>query len=169
MLMPVGVIGAGKTTVIKPLAERLGLVRISTDEIREKLRQRRYSYEGARDIAHALSTKYLRIGYSIAVDGNTGSTSGLEYNKKSAEAFPHVRQIFIHIDPPDEYIVNKLRNYKHSWLFKNAEQAVESFYKNKQGFTLPDLPFVFAFDPSRDDLPMQLESGIKAIKESLAT
>lgn len=34
MLMPVGLVGAGKTTVVKPLARRLGLIRMSTDEVR---------------------------------------------------------------------------------------------------------------------------------------
>lgn len=169
MLMPVGVVGAGKTTVVKPLAERLGLIRISTDEVRERLKQHGYSYEGARDIAHALSTKYLGLGYSIAVDGNAGSKSGLEYNKKNAETFPQVRQVFIHIDPPDEYIVNKLRNYQHTWLFKDAEHAIESFYKNKQEFVIPDLPFVYTFNPSGDNLPMQLEAGVRAIEERLKT
>src|SRR3989338_1698896 len=90
MLMPVGLIGSGKTTVVKPLAKHFGLIRVSTDEIREQLKQRGYTYKGAREIAHELTKKYLRLGYSIAVDGNTGSMTGLEYNKKTAEAFQQV-------------------------------------------------------------------------------
>lgn len=167
MLMPVGVIGAGKTTVVKPLAERLGLVRISTDDIRQKLKQRGYSYAGARDMAHELTKKYLSEGYSIAIDGNTGSNTGLEYNKKSAEAFPAVRQLFVHINPPDEFIINKLRSYHHTWLFKDADHAVESFYKNKEDFKLPQLTFVYTFDPSRTDMPQQIKKGIDAIKKAL--
>ncbi|MDE1944098.1 MAG: hypothetical protein KGH97_01205 [Patescibacteria group bacterium] len=43
-LAPVGRVGAGKTTVVKPLAERLGLVRISSDEIRKLLKERGLGY-----------------------------------------------------------------------------------------------------------------------------
>jgi predicted ATPase len=167
MLMPVGMIGAGKTTVAKPLAEHFGLIRISTDEVRERLQRRGYSYGGARDITHELSKKYLTLGYSIAIDGNTGSRSGLEYNKKTSEAFPQVRQVFIHISPPEEFIVNKLKNYRHTWLFKDGEHAVASFTMHKKDFMLPDLPFVYTFDPSRDDFPEQLKQGIEAIENSL--
>lgn len=165
--MPVGLIGAGKTTVIKPLSERLGLIRISTDEVRQRLKERNYSYEGCRDITHELSKKYLGLGYSIAIDGNTGSKAGIEYNEKTATTFPHVRQLFIYINPPEAFIINKLKNYHHSWLFKDSEHAVMSFYENKKNFSLPNLPFVYEFDTSRDDLEKQIDEAVTAIKKVL--
>ena len=61
MLMPVGLVGSGKTTIVKPLAEHFGLIRISTDEVREQLKRRGYSYEGAREITHELQKKYLSL------------------------------------------------------------------------------------------------------------
>ena len=164
MLMPVGLVGAGKSTVVKPLAKRLGLIRFSTDEVRKMLKERGYSYGGAREINHALGKKYLKRGYSIAVDANTGSKHGIEFNKKTAEAFPQVRQIFIHINPPDEYIINKLKKYYHTWLFKDADHAVDVFREYKKSFKLPDLPFAYTFDPSRSDLPKQIEEGIKVLQ-----
>jgi predicted kinase len=169
MLMPVGLIGSGKTTVVKPLAKYLGLIRISTDEVREQLKRRGYTYKGARDITHDISKKYLQLGYSIAIDGNTGSVNGIEYNKKIAEAFPHVRQLFIHINPPDEFIINKLKDYHHTWLFKDGSHAVENFLANKKDFTLPNLPFIYTFDTSREDLPRQLEEGVRAINITLGS
>lgn len=167
MLMPVGLIGAGKTTIVKPLAKRLGLIRISTDDIREKLKLRGYSYEGCRDIVQELTRKYLNLGHSIALDANTGSKIGLTYNQKTAELFPNVRQLFIHINPPEEFIINKLNNYSHTWLFKDAEHAVKSFSSNQKGFTPPDVHFVYTFDPSRNDLPEQLRQGALAIEREL--
>jgi len=167
MLMPVGLVGAGKTTVVKPLAEHFGLIRISTDDIRERLKRRGYTYEGAREMTHKLQKKYLELGYSLALDANTGSTFGLEFNKKTEEESPQVRQIFIHVNPPEEFIINKLKNYPHSWLFKDGEHAVERFNFHKKDFTLPNLPFVYTFDPSRDDFSEQLKQGIEAIKNSL--
>jgi shikimate kinase len=167
MLMPVGLVGAGKTTVVKPLSEHFGLIRISTDEIRERLKRRGYTYEGAREITHELQKKYLQHGYSIAIDANTGSPHGIEFNKKTKEAFPQVRQVFIHINPPEEFIINKLKNYQHTWLFKDGEHAVERFHFHRNNFTPPDLPFAYTFDPSRNDLPEQLREGGKAIERVL--
>ena len=167
ILMPVGVLGSGKTTVVKPLAEHFGLIRISTDEVREQLKHRGYSYEGARDITQELIKKYLKLGYSIAIDANTGSATGLEYNKKTEEAFPQVRQLFIRINPPDEFIINKLKKYRHTWLFKDGVHAVETFLANKKDFKLPELPFVYTFDTSKENLPAQLKEGIAAISRAL--
>ena len=55
LLCPVGIIGAGKTTVVKPLAEKLGLVRISNDEIRKTLKEAEYDLEYARNGSEGLS------------------------------------------------------------------------------------------------------------------
>ncbi|MDP4010314.1 MAG: hypothetical protein Q8P37_00425, partial [Candidatus Spechtbacteria bacterium] len=67
---PIGVVGAGKTTVIKPLSKKLSVLRISTDEIRKLLKENGYGYDSVRDIAYALVDAYLAKGFSIAMDGN---------------------------------------------------------------------------------------------------
>jgi guanylate kinase len=164
MLMPVGIVGSGKTTVVKSLAEHFGLIRISTDEIRKRLKTRGFSYEGCRDIANELDEKYLNLGYSLAIDANTGSKIELKHNKETKDAYPHVRQVFIHINPPDEYVINKFHNHQPTWLFKDSKHAIDSFLKQKKEFVLPDLSFVYTFDPSRDDFPEQLKEGISAIQ-----
>lgn len=167
ILMPVGLIGTGKTTVVKPLAEKLNLVRISTDDIRQRLKARGYSYEGCHIIAQKLAIKYLKAGYSIAVDGNSGSKTGLADSQKAKELFPHVRQIFIHINPPEEFVINKLKNYPHTWLFRDADHAVENFLTNQKEFVLPSTHFVYTFDPSKENLSEQIEQGTLAIKQEL--
>jgi predicted kinase len=167
MLMPVGLIGAGKTTVVRSLAERLNLIRLNTDDVREMLKRRNYSYEGARDVVLSLCKKYLSLGYSLALDANTGSKTGLEYNARSVEGSPHVRQLFVHINPPEEYIVNKLKSYHHTWLFRDSEHAVKSYLENKEAFSLPNLHFVYTFDPSREDLPRQIEEGAELLEAEL--
>ena len=168
MLMPVGMIGSGKTTVVKPLAEHFKLIRVSTDEIRKMLREEGGYFTGdCRDIANSISQKYLKLGYSIAVDANTGSEEGIKYNEKNKKDFPGVQQIFIHINPPVEFIVNKLKNYKHTWLFRDSEHALERFNFHKQNFKLPNIPFVYTFDPSKENLKEQTQEGIEAIERAL--
>ncbi|MEK7114397.1 MAG: AAA family ATPase [Patescibacteria group bacterium] len=167
MLMPVGLIGSGKTTVVKPLVEHFGLIRISTDEVRERLKKHGYSFEGAREIAHGVTEKYLDLGYSIAVDANTGSVKGFEFNKKTREAFPRVRQLFIHINTPEAFIISNLKNRHKPWIFRDADHAIEQFHFHKNNFTLPGLPFVYTFNLSRGDLPAQLTEGIAVIEDAL--
>jgi len=167
MLLSVGLIGSGKTTTVKPLAEHFGLMRICTDDIRERLKLHGYSFEGARDVAYELTKKYLELGYSLAIDANAGGKTGLEYNRKVKEAFPQIRQIFIHINTPEELIIKQIRNRKNSLIFRDAEEAIERFHFHKQNFTLPDLPYVYTFDPSRDDFPEQLAQCIGAIERRL--
>jgi hypothetical protein len=170
MLMPVGLIGSGKTTIVTTLAEHFGLIRLSTDEVRKLLKERGYGFKGCRDIVAELARKYLALGYGIALDANTGSEQGLIYNAKTKELYPEVRQIFIHIDPPETFILGHLGNRpQKSWLFESGEHAIERYFENKARFTLPDLPFVYTFDPSQKDFPLQLEQGIKAINKTLDT
>ncbi len=168
MLMPVGLIGSGKTTILRLLAEHFNLIRVSTDEVRKMLSNAGYSYEGCRDIANTISQKYLKRGYSIAVDANTGSEHGIKYNQKNQEDFPSIQQIFIHLNPPVDFIASALRNDKQKfWLFGDGERAVERFEFHRNNFKLPDIPFTYTFDISKDNLDEQIKEGIEAIEKTL--
>lgn len=169
MLLPVGLIGSGKTTTMKPLAEHFGLVRICTDDLRERLKLRGYGFAGTREVAHELTKKYLGLGYSLAIDANAGGKTGLEYNRKVKEVFPQVRQVFIHINTPEEVIITQLKNRKHSLIFRDAAHAIERHHFHKNNFTLPDIPFVYTFNPAQGDFPKQLEQCIEAIETALQT
>jgi len=78
-----------------------------------------------------------------------------------------VRQIFIHINTPEEIIITQLQNRKNSLIFRDAEHAIERHYFHKNNFTLPDLPYVHTFDPSRGDFPEQLKEAVEAIEQRL--
>ena len=168
ILMPVGLMSSGKTTTVTLLADHFKLIRISTDEVRKRLKERGYSYEGCREIVYDMGQKYLKLGYSIAIDANTGSEEGVKYAQKTKEIFPSIPQIFIHVNPPVEFIVEKLQNYK-TWLFKSKEHAIERFYFHKNNLKLPDVPFVYTFDPSKGNFQEQIEEGIAAIENALRT
>ncbi len=72
-LCPVGLVGAGKTTVIKPLSERLSLVRISHDEVRQMLKARGLGYQFLMDIVQPLARELAGEGYRIAFDADCGN------------------------------------------------------------------------------------------------
>lgn len=170
LLCPVGLIGAGKSTVVVPLAKRLNLVRISTDEVRKLLQESGYNYQKARDISLFLNKQLSAEGHGIAVDGNSGSAVGIAITKEvvASTALPAV---WIHINPPEAFIVAKLRNYKHTWLFRDGEHAVMNYFENKElnkDMLQNHFPFLYTFDTSRDDLPQQIEEAAQIIERAVA-
>lgn len=167
MLCPVGLVGAGKTTVLKPLSEKLSLLRLSTDEVRKLLKEHGQGYDAVVDIITSLANKYLDAGYSIAFDNDCASPITREriaQREKEHGAIP----IWIHINPPEEFIFNKLRTYKHTWLFKDGEAAIENYLAKKPSHQNLDMPFVYVFDPSRVDLAYQIDEAAILIKDKLA-
>ncbi len=165
-LCPVGLVGSGKTTVLKPLAEKLNLVRISGDEIRQLLKERGYGYELTWEIGQKLAGEFVRRGYSIAHDTDCATPRTQEYLKQLAEEVG-AKMIWIHINPPEEFIINKLRNFKHTWLFKNGDEAVENYLARKPLHKNLSILFTYTFDTSRNDLDKQIEEGLVAIQSAL--
>ena len=79
ILCPVGLVGSGKTTVLKPLSEILDLIMVSSDEIRKILKEEYpfYTQEDVFNIENTLIKKYLQIGYSVAIDSDCISLKSL--------------------------------------------------------------------------------------------
>jgi shikimate kinase len=170
VLCPVGLIGAGKTTVTQPLADRLSLLYLSGDEIRKRLKERGMSYEALSRIRPALIRNYLNKGFSLAVDSDCAGMSGKEI--RAAIEKSKVIPIYIHINPPEPVILGRLRERHQqpdlAWLFKDANEAVANYMRRKPLHEHLDLPFVFTFDDSKEGLASQLdecESCIRKIVE----
>lgn len=162
LICPVGVVGAGKTTVIKPLSQKLSLLRISADEIRQLLKKNGYNYNRAKEMVFAITIKYLEQGFSIALDTNCASEDFQTYLKKIKNKFK-IKIIWFHINPPEQFIIKKLRNYKHTWLFENSDHAIRNYYRTKSLYKNLNLPFLYTFDPSKN-LTGQLKEAITLIK-----
>jgi shikimate kinase len=118
ILCPIGIVGAGKTTVIKPLSKKLSLLRISSDEIREILKKNGFDYSRTKEIAYAIIKKYIKQGFSIAIDGDCVSEDNQNRIKELEKEYSSIKVFWIHINPPEEFIINKLKKIKHSWLFR---------------------------------------------------
>jgi predicted kinase len=76
--------------------------------------------------------------------------------------------IWIHINPPEEFILNKLKNFQHTWLFKDAEDAIRNYEVRKQLHKNLHSDFAYTFDPSRSDLTDQIEEAISIIKRGMS-
>lgn len=162
ILCPVGRVGAGKTTVVKLISERLNLLRISTDEIRQLLLKKGCNFLRTSEIGYLLADKYLSLGYSLAIDADCAGPSVQNHLRSAASKF-NAQLIWIHINPPEEFIINKLNNFKHSWLFRDSEDAIENYYRRKplHDAYLTEIDFYFEFDTSKEDLSEQITSFVK--------
>lgn len=163
LLCPVGLVGAGKTTVTKPLAERLSLVRISRDEIRKLLKERGEGYEVIEELTLILIHTYLGKGYSIAVDSDCAHPQTVELINPCAEEYGTL-VFWIHIDPPEEFILHKLRSHEPTWLFKDAEEAVANYMRRKPLHESLPMPFLHAFDTSKPGLATEIEETARSIE-----
>ena len=165
MLCPIGLVGAGKTTVLKPLSQKLSLLRISSDEIRKILKREGFNYVRTLEIALGLILKYLNLGYSIAVDADC---IDLEKRKMLGDLARQrkIKVIYIHIKPPEKFIINKLTNYKHTWLFKDAANAIDNYKRRKPLHRkyLKTVKFYYRFDTSRADLKSQIKKFVEKSK-----
>ena len=162
-LCPVGLIGSGKTTVLKSLSEKLSLVRVSGDEIRKLLHNRGLGYDQVWEIGSILVKKFAHQGHSIANDTDGATSRTREALEELAQEL-QAKIIYIHINPPEEFILNKLRTFKHTWLYRNAEQAIENYNQRKPLHKNLSLPYVFTFDTSVENLGSQIEEATRLIK-----
>lgn len=165
-LCPIGLVGAGKTTVIKPLAERLHLLRISTDEIRKLLKEEGYNRVRTAELAFRLTREFAQDGYSIAVDGDCAGNNVTDAIKQSAKALG-AELFWIHINPPEHFIINKLTHFKHTWLFKDSADALASYDRRKPLHEKLDYPFIYTFDTSRENLSQQINEAASIIQGAL--
>lgn len=165
ILCPVGLVGAGKTTVVKPISKKLDLVRISSDEIRKILKQGGFNYIRTIEIAKIVTLKFLNQGHSIAIDGDCVSPEIQEYFNELGYK-RKIIIIWIHIKPTEKFIINKLKNYKHTWLFKSVVDAIDNYKRRKSLHKkyLSAISFYYKFDTSKDNLDQQINRFINKLK-----
>jgi len=163
-LCPVGLVGAGKTTVLKPIAERLSLVRVSTDEIRNILKVKGYNYERAGEIAQELIKDFAKKGQSVAIDADCVNKK-TDIEKLAQEV--GAKTIWLHINPPEKFIIEKLRNFKNGWLAEDNEAMVKNYFERKALHQKLNFQFSYTFDTSQINLEEQIKEAEKLIKKEV--
>ena len=156
LLCPIGLVGAGKTTVVKPLAEKLSLVRISGDEIRKLFKESGYGYERVYELAFELIRQFLSEEYSVCIDSDCAGK--IKQIKKEATT-KNLTLVWIHINPPESFIINKLSNLTPNWL-GTAEEMVANYYERKPLHKDIALEYTVVFDTSLPDIQEQIDSSV---------
>jgi len=78
--------------------------------------------------------------------------------------------VFIHVNPPEEFIINKLKHvvrYEPSGLIEDADHALADYYRRKPLHEkyLSEITFDETFDTSRPDLSEQIDKFVKHLRE----
>lgn len=165
-LVPVGLVGSGKTTVLKPLSDMLNLVRVSGDEIRHTIIDNGGDLNDTWEIGNQIVRKYAELGFSIAHDTDGATVKTQESIAEQASKYG-IKLFWIHISPPGDYIINKLKNYKHSWLFSSPDEAISKYRKRKHLHKNLPMHFIYTFDPSAKNLTDQIQEASKIIQQEL--
>ncbi len=163
LVCPVGIVGSGKTTVMKPLCFRLGLVRISLNKIRMLLKANGFNYTQTLAIAHGVVGQFLQDGYSVGLD--VDCVGAMNAFVAEQEKTFHVRVVWVHINPPEAYILKKFHRLGYGMIFNNAEEAIKNYQRRKPLHENLELPFVYTFDPSQSDLEQQIEYCAETIEQ----
>ena len=170
ILCPIGLIGSGKTTVVIALCDKLNILRICRDDMRRICRRNNVAHH---DILHDMTVylieKYLGQGYSLALDADCISeTAQLHIEKMYATR--GVIPVWIHINPPESFMIanNSRRTFENTnGLFKDADAALAAYERRKPLHQHLTLPFVYTFDPSKDNFNEQINEACEKIREYL--
>jgi predicted kinase len=168
---PVGLVGVGKSTVTKPISKRFNLLRLSSDEIRKLLLENGYDYGPVKDIGFDVVRKFVKKGYSISFDMDCGNPTVKTTVEDLAREYG-IKVIWVHINPPEEYVFEKFRNFpiELSWLAPGQPQVMIDNYlaqKERRMQEHTSFDFIYTFDTSKKNISEQIEECSRLISENI--
>lgn len=156
---PVGLVGAGKTTITKPISTDLNLVRLSSDELRKILKENGHNYESVKDIGFRIAKEFIDQGYSLAFDMDCGNLEVQDFVQSTAKE-KNASIIWVKVTAPEDFIFNKFRNHPPSWLSDNPEKMINNHLaqKEKRAKENSHFDFLYIFDTSLPNLKEQIDN-----------
>lgn len=168
ILAPVGLPGTGKTTVVRPMSEALGLVRVSSDEFRKLLKENGHGWGDIKDLLFPVDEDLAKKGYSIAFDADTSNPKTVEFIKKLGKQYD-MQVFWIRVHAPEEFVFEKFRKHAPSWLADDPQKMIDNYnaQKERKGKENLAFDFIYTFDTSQPDLDTQIEKCIQTIQRSV--
>lgn len=167
IICPFGYIASGKSTVVKPIAKELKIPRISGDEIRKKLKENNINYDNLYPIFEYVGKHFLDQGFGMVIDSNTSRR--IDMVEKIIDEYK-LKKIYIKVIAPEEFILNKIRNYKgEKFLTENQDELVEGYFSMKSItdniFNNSNIIFDYEIDTSSKQLEANIINIIEDIKK----
>src|SRR3989344_2065451 len=173
IVAPYGPSCVGKTTVMRYVAQELGLSHIQNDEIRIFLRNKGIDENEILyrcNLLGRVGEYFLKKGYGIVLDANFATNHDhLLKAKKLAEKYK-ASFFLIRVIAPEPYVIEKLRNKKFlsqdvGGLLPDAETAIEHFKRSLTQFDYEKLmPSTLTIVDSSEQLEPQLEKSIAIMR-----
>jgi len=167
---PVGFVGTGKTTVAKPISDRFGLLRISSDELRKILKENNLDFSPLKEIILKIAKEFAERGYSISFDmdcGNPETKTAIEELAKKLDA----KIVWVHVDTPEDYVINGFINdaQYRSWLTNDPQKMIDNYHEQKERRAKENTHFDFlcTFDTSSPGLGRQINECCEKINKYL--
>lgn len=167
ILCPIGLIGTGKTTIIKPLAKNLNLVRISGDEMRKLFKDRDAEYERLKELGNEIIIKFLNSGHSIAIDSDCITEDSQNRLRDAKEKFD-LSLIWVHINTPEKVALNNIRNRNSADVLCAPEEMVKDYFRRKKLHQNLKFDFTYIFDISKNNFEQQINEASIAISAKVA-
>jgi len=164
----VGLIATGKTTVLRALSEKIGLVRVRTDDLRGILDKRGCNFRRTAEIAYNIVMQLLKEGYSVAVDGDSVAKNTQESLKGTGRELG-IPVIWIRTHVSEKIILDRLDINNADREYK-GEEAISRYYERKKLHDHIETPFIYEFDTSKiENLKPQVLEAVKKIQKFLTT
>lgn len=173
-LCMIGLIGAGKSTVLRALTKALPIVAISGDAVRKIAKEKglpELTPEQTADINGEIVSRFVKEGYRVAYDNDFANPSIRTLRRERDKALK-LPEIWVRVTAPEDVIIRRLQK-RPLGHFPNMEAVTRSFYERKalheaQSIELATLPYVYIFDTSLPNLDQQVIDAAAAIKRQLA-
>ena len=152
-----GLPGTGKSYLCHRLAERLPLLILESDALRQTLFvQPNYSPEESTRLfkaIHLLIEQLLKKGIPLALDATNLSESNREYLYHIAEQWD-VKLILVWVEAPDEVVRQRLQERSRTAQREDMSQADWGVYLKMRDSVQPMRRHHFVVDTSRDISPV---------------
>lgn len=131
IVVMVGLVGSGKTSVAQELAKRLSAEMIEGDAIRVQLRKEKIDFRKARNIAEALAEEYMKVGKNIVIDSDfvdAGKRNALE---KKARAFG-ARVVYVRVCVEPDIAIGRMMSASYRKSADDFFGGAVSVWKGRQ-------------------------------------
>ncbi|MFA6132123.1 MAG: membrane protein insertion efficiency factor YidD [Patescibacteria group bacterium] len=161
ILCPIGLVGSGKTTVIKPMAEYFGLVRVSNDEIRKILISKGFNLTRTVELGFGVAKEFVEKGFGLAVDADCAGPNIVKTINELANKVG-LKVFLIHLNTPEDFILEGIKKSR-----SDAENFIQIYHKRKILHENLNFSFIYTFDLSRGNVDEQIKECERIIEEEI--